>query len=237
MYDKSYVLKKPLLERIFHKYCDRWFIKKLKDANIKTILDVGGGDGRLTSKLYAHGFHVTYNDISDDLCKEMAKFEFFIKKGDFLSIDIKPRQFDCLIFSFGVLNHITLGKAWKKIEELEPKMVLAWISNKYQLEYYLKFNQERLVKFIGNDFDYSLISSNQYTQSITGINIHNYSYDDLKGYGFDEIKPYPTYLWLADWKINDPYTLQFLTSLDKKYPNKKFCSGFLVEKRFRSKKV
>ena len=220
-FNKEYLKEKPLTERVFHEYCDRWVLERLDErkAHIpRFVLDVGGGDGRLTRKLSGMGWKVYYNDVSVSLCqsfRERTKGQIEVIQGDVREIEI-PDDVDSVVFSFGVLNFTHL----KVLDRFKKKLILGWVSNNNSLEWLIKHGN-------GDITDYEEISKEQYGEVIRG-SIRNYSYAELKEV-FDEVIPFPTYLFLPDWKKEfKKRVYKKLITLDLMFPNKELCSGFLV---------
>ena len=127
-----------------------------------------------------------------------------------------PDDVDSVVFSFGVLNFTHL----KVLDRFKKKLILGWVSNNNSLEWLIKHGN-------GDITDYEIISKEQYGEVIRG-SIRNYSYAELKEV-FNEVIPFPTYLFLPDWKKeSEKRVYKKLITLDLMFPNKELCSGFLV---------
>ena len=83
-------------------------LELLKNENIKTVLDVGGGHAQLAVPLIKSGYEVTVTG-SDDSCRNrLDKFldpdEFTFSKCNFLNLPFPDDSFDAVL-SFRLLTH------------------------------------------------------------------------------------------------------------------------------------
>lgn len=88
-------------------------LKLLKDENVKTILDVGGGHAQLAVPLVKEGYKVTVtgSDVScrNRLDKFLEEGSFEFKECNFLHLPYPDNSFDAVI-AFRLLTH---EKNWK----------------------------------------------------------------------------------------------------------------------------
>lgn len=86
--------------------------KFLEGKNIKTVLDLAGGSGKLTRMLIERGYDAFLFDIADNMVDEACRNGVPKEKtmvGDIFTYDI-GRKFDCIIFK-SAMHEIPLEKS------------------------------------------------------------------------------------------------------------------------------
>jgi len=163
--------------------------------NIKSVLDIGCGDGSLSLVLHNSVNQITFNDLSEKMLKvaennsikasKRVAFDFIL--GDIQSHDFKNQKFD-LIICVGVLAHVSSPfDLLEKIKSLCSDGGYLIIETTYDpypigriLKNFLSFDSERKL-----DSNYASYSKNRIKESdlisflsskdITLINRANYS--------------------------------------------------------------
>jgi hypothetical protein len=179
------------MKQVFNKFvsnCNWWMFERMRKHGIRNAFCIGNND-TLTDKIVENGIGGTTGT------------------EEFLKITPK-RGFDCIAFCPGELDKIGIEEAIEQSKKYTPSLIVGWISNRSQLEGFIKPPSKRLDGILEIESKYSFDDANQH---------------------FSFIEPYPTYLSLLS-KKPDVSTFSYIQTLDRKYPNKETCSGFLVEK-------
>lgn len=89
-------------------------ISLLKEKKVKTVVDFGCGNGRLSIPLLQAGLHVTAVDISEESLKRLAAMAKKLHCDSYLTVSsrIPPGQFDAVVGT-DILHHISIGKELK----------------------------------------------------------------------------------------------------------------------------
>lgn len=89
----------------------------LKNENVKSILDVGGGHAQLTVPLIEKGFDVTVTGSTQECKKRLSKYvnesKCKFEECNFLNLPFEDNSFDVVV-CFRLLTH---EKNWKKLIE------------------------------------------------------------------------------------------------------------------------
>ena len=112
---------------------EKWqYISKIIPKDVKTIIDIGCGEGFFTSRM-AQNYQVIGNDINE---KNLVKLQCPTLNCFAHEIDLEPESID-LIFSSEMLEHLpdenTLLKTVQKFKTISRKYILITVPNQQNL--------------------------------------------------------------------------------------------------------
>lgn len=92
-------------------------ISLLKKKDVKTVIDFGCGNGRLSIPLLQAGFHVSAVDISKESLERLVMIAKKLQCDRYLTVSshIPEGSFDAVVGT-DILHHVTVGEELKKLK-------------------------------------------------------------------------------------------------------------------------
>lgn len=175
---KKHTSKNPL-KTLFLTFYYKTFTKELKKLEIKSVLDIGCGEGFILNKLREEGIGKSWEGIDYSIkAVEIGKKinpDLDLKQGSIYDSELKDNSFD-LVVCTEVLEHLEdPQKALKEVLRISNKYVLLSVPNE---PLFLLSNFTQWGKDIGHINHWTFLGFEKFVKKNTGMNfkIHSRRY-------------------------------------------------------------